>query len=134
MGSLYSISIGVKIQKGEYVFGFDGGGLFFSGSIFDCVIKLSEKENDNIVGFRAFSIENYSYDDEKIKDLYEYQYYPENIIVHQPQLNTWMITFNEHFKPHEVTIQAKCIKCRIYKEVTTKLALIDIPICQFGRR
>ena len=123
MGSLYSRSIGVIMSKGEYIFGLDNDDLFFSDSIFDDIIKISEKENYDIVGFRAFSIENYSYDNEKIKDLYEYQYYPENIIVHQPQLSTWMITVNGHFKPHDVTIWAKCIKSRIYKEATLKLGI-----------
>ena len=123
MGSLYSRNIGVLISKGKFIFALDNDDLFFSENIFDSILKVSIDYNYDIVGFRAFSIGNYNDKKEKIKDLYNYKYYPDNIIIHQPQLSTWMIRIKNHFQPHDVTIWAKCIKKSIYKKAIVKLGI-----------
>ena len=56
-----------------------------------------------------------------MKDLYNYQYYMKNIIIYQPQLSTWMLNKYGQFLPHDVTIWAKCIKSKIYKDAIKML-------------
>ena len=123
MGALYSRSIGVLISSGRYIFPLDNDDLFFSDNIFDNILKATNENYYDIVGFRAFRIGNYGDPYEKITDLYKYKYYPINISVHQPELSIWMITNKGKFKPHDVTIWAKGIKNEIYKEATIKLGL-----------
>ena len=122
MGSLYSRCIGVLMSKGEYIIALDNDDMFISGDIFDYYLNIAEQYNFDIVGFRSFSIGTYQFDNiDNMRDLYLYQNYPKNIIVHQPQLSTWLITENGHFYMHDVTIWAKCIKTKIYKEAIIKL-------------
>ena len=121
MGTLYSRSIGVLISRGEYIFPLDNDDMFFSFDIFDFVLKISKNYDFDVVGFRAFSINNYNDNINNITDLYDYQNYPENIIVYQPELSTWMLNLNGKYFMHDVTIWAKCIKKLIYREATIKL-------------
>ena len=60
---------------------------------------------------------NYTDNITKMKDLYNY-IYPDNLIVRQPQLGTWLITINGHHAHHDVTVWGKGIKSKIYKEAT----------------
>ena len=81
MGSLYSRSIGVIISKGEYIFSLDNDDLFFNDNIFDYTLKIALDYNFDIVEFRAVKIEKYeNISIEKMRDLYNYQFYPKNII------------------------------------------------------
>ena len=123
MGSLYSRSIGTLISKGKYIFALDNDDMFFSEDIFGYILNIAQKNNFDIVGFRAFRISNYNDNSDKIVDLYNYTYYQNNIIVHQPELSTWMININKKFYFHDVTIWAKCIKNNIYKEAIIKLGI-----------
>ena len=123
MGSLYSRSIGALMSNGEYIFGLDNDDMFFSHDIFNSILKFAKNYDFDIVGFRAFQITNYSYNHDKIIDLYNYNRYPEKIIVYQPQLSIWLITINGRFYKHDMTIWAKCIKSKIYKEAIIKLEM-----------
>ena len=124
MGSLYSRSIGTLISKGEYIFALDNDDMFFSHDIFEYILNIAKKYDLDIVGFKAFSFRNYEDNIEKIVDLYgNYKRYSYNIIIHQPELSTWMIKKNGHFSIHDVTIWAKCIKNQIYKKAIAKLGM-----------
>jgi len=123
MGSLYSRSVGIIMAKGEYIFALDNDDLFFSEDIFYYILKIAEGYNCEIVGFTAFRIGNYGDGIEKMIDLYNYNNHPFNIIIQQPQLSTWLINIKGHYIPHDVTIWAKCIKSKIYKEATHKLGI-----------
>ena len=122
MGTLYSRSLGVLMSKGEYIFPLDNDDFFFSCDIFSSILRIAQEYKFDIVGFRAISINDYeNIDIEKMKDLYDYQFYPNSTIINQPQLSTWMIIFNGQYQLHDVTIWCKCIKSKIYKEATIKL-------------
>lgn len=123
MGSLYSRNIGVLMAKGEYIFGLDNDDLFFLHDIFYSILTIAQNYDFDIVGFKAFRIGNYKDNIKQIKDLYNYKNYLTNIIVYQPELSTWMISMNKHYLPHDVTIWAKCIKSKIYKEAIKKLGI-----------
>ena len=120
-GSLYSRSIGVLMSRGEYIFPLDNDDLFLSRNVFNYILKIAKSYYYDIVGFRAFRVANYNDKIHKIKDLYQYQYYPKDITIFQPQLSTWMITINEQYQPHDVTLWAKCIKTKVYKDATIRL-------------
>ena len=123
MGSLYSRSVGIIMAKGEYIFALDNDDLFISQDIFYYILNLAEGYNCDIVGFSAFKIGNYGDSIEKMIDLYNYNNHPFNIIIQQPQLSTWLLTTKGIYFPHDVTIWAKCIKSKIYKEATNKLGI-----------
>ena len=119
MCSFYSRNIGVLILKGNFIF----SDLFFSKNIFDSNLKISLIYYIAIVWFRVSRIGNYNDKKEKIKNPYNYGYYPDNTIVHQQQQRIWMISIKNNFQPHEVKIWAKCIKNSIYKEAIFKLVI-----------
>ena len=121
MGSLYSRSIGVLISKGEYIFSLDNDDLFFSPYVFDSILKSAKDSDFDIIGFRAISISDYKNNIEQMKDLYNYEKYPKNLVVFQPKLSKWIFTKNGHFSTHDVTIWAKCIKSNIYKNAILQL-------------
>ena len=123
MGSLYSRNIGVLMAKGEYLFGLDNDDLFFSKDIFYCILKVTQETNFDIVGFRALKFGSYEDNLDKITDLYNYKHYKNNTIVFQPKLSTWIVSVNGHYRPHDVTIWAKCFKTKIYKEAIIKLGI-----------
>ena len=81
MCSFYSRNIGVLILKGNFIF----ADLFFSKNIFDSNLKISLIYYIAIVWFRVSRIGNYNDKKEKIKNPFNYGYYPDNIIVHQQQ-------------------------------------------------
>ena len=123
MGSLYSRSLGVLISQGEYIFPLDNDDMFFSEVIFTDILKIAKIYNFDIVGFRAFQTSNYNNPIEKIRDLFNYESYPEKIIVFQPKLSTWMLIRNGSYYKHDMTVWAKCIKTTIYKQGTNRLGI-----------
>ena len=123
MGSLYSRNIGVLMAKGEYIFGLDNDDLFFLNDIFYFILNIAQQYYFDIIGFKAIRINNYEDNIEQMQDLYNYNLYSTNIIVYQPELSTWIITKNNKFNLHDVTIWAKCIKSTIYKESIKKIGL-----------
>lgn len=123
MGSLYSRSIGVLSSRGDYIFGLDNDDLFFMEDIFDYIIRVAIQFKYDIVGFRSVSIHNYKDNINKMKDLYNYQYYLKNLVIYQPQLSTWILNRDGKFLPHDLTIWAKCIKSKIYKDAIILLGV-----------
>ena len=123
MGTLYCRNIGVLMSKGEYIFPLDNDDLFFLGDIFYFILKIAQKYDFDIVGFKAFRLVNYKDNITQIMDLYNYKHYLTNIIVYQPELSTWMISWKKRYRLHDVTIWAKCIKSKIYKEAIKKLGI-----------
>ena len=109
------------MSKGDYVFPLDNDDMFFSENIFDYFLKVAINYNFDIVGFRAFQTSNSNNSIDKFTNLYNYESYPEKIIIFQPQLSTWIITINGKFHIHDVTIWAKCIKNIVYKNAINKL-------------
>ena len=121
MGSLYSRSIGVLLSRGDYIFGLDNDDLFFIEDVFDYILRVAIQMKYDIVGFRSVSIKNYKDDIGQMNDLYNYQYYLKKIVIYQPQLSTWLLNRYGQFLPHDVTIWAKCIKAKIYKDAIMML-------------
>ena len=122
MGSLYSRSIGSLISKGEYIFPLDNDDMFFSEDIFDFILRIARDSYLDVVGFRGVKMRNIRANINEMKDLYLYQF-PDNLIIRQPQLSKWFITFNGQFRFHDVTLWCKCIKTKIYKDAIISLGL-----------
>jgi glycosyltransferase involved in cell wall biosynthesis len=113
MGTLYSRCIGTLIAKGEYIFPLDNDDMVFGEDIFDYTIKKAKENNYDIIGFKAVRTKNYSENIIKMKDLYYYSF-PNNLVVYQPELSTWILSLNGKFSPHDVTLWGKIIKSKVY--------------------
>ena len=48
-----------------------------------------------------------------MKDLYYYSF-PNNLVVYQPELSTWILSLNGKFSPHDITLWGKIIKSKVY--------------------
>ena len=112
-GTLYSRCIGTLIAKGEYIFPLDNDDMIFGEDIFYYLYETNQKEKYDIVGFKAVNVKSYSSKITKMEDLYQ-NYYPDNLIVFQPELRTWLITNNGKVEPHDVTIWGKFFKLKLY--------------------
>ena len=66
MGTLYSRCIGVLNSKGKYIFMLDNDDVFLKKDIFETIYNIAEKDNYDIVEFKAFTIPNYQ---PNIKDI-----------------------------------------------------------------
>ena len=113
MGTLYSRCIATLISEGEYIFPLDNDDMIFGEDIFDYSYKIANKDNYDIVGFKAVLIRNYSENIRKMKDVEKYSN-KNNFIIKQPELSTWIISIKGKYKPHDVTLWGKIIKSNIY--------------------
>jgi len=112
-GTLYSRCIGTLMSKGKYIFPLDNDDLIFGEDIFDYLYKINKKIECDIVGFKAVQAESYVDDICEMKDLRNYKF-KNNLIILQPELSIWLISKYSKFDPHDVTIWGKIIKSNIY--------------------
>ena len=112
-GTLYSRCIGTLMSRGKYVFPLDNDDILFREDIFDYLYKINIEIECDIVGFKAVEAESYFDNINKMKDLRNYKY-ENNLIVLQPELSIWLISSNGKFETHDVTIWGKIIKSRLY--------------------
>ena len=119
-GTLYSRCLATLMSKGEYIFALDDDDMIFGDDIFDSLYKNIIEDNYDILAFKAVNSKSYSEKIRKIKDSYSYNF-PNNLIVHQPELSTWFILSNGEYNPHDVTLWGKIIKTSIYTEAINLL-------------
>ena len=106
LGTLYSRCLATLMSKGEYIFALDDDDMIFGDDIFDSLYKNIIEDNYDILAFKAVNSKSYSEKIRKIKDSYSYNF-PNNLIVHQPELSTWFILSNGEYNPHDVTLWGK---------------------------
>ena len=87
--------------------------MIFEEDTFYYFYEMIKKEKYDIIGFKAVNVKFYSDNITKIEDLYNYTF-PDNLIVLQPELKTWLITIEGKFNPHDITLWAKLIKSKLY--------------------
>lgn len=126
MGTLYSRCIGTLISKGEYIFPLDNDDMIFGDDIFDYIFKRAKEYNYDIVGFKSVKARNYNENIRNMKDLFYYTN-PNNLIIHQPELSTWILSINGKFSPHDVTLWGKLIRSKIYIQAINLLGKKGIP-------
>ena len=120
MGTLYSRSIGALNSKGEYIVGLDNDDFFSSEEILETVY-LNAKNNDfDIVEIKSLNIPNYSPKYKQIRNG-NYIYHPNNLILHQPELGKFSISFNDKLSFRDHFAWGKFIKSRIYKKAVNRL-------------
>lgn len=120
MGTLYSRCIGVLNAKGKYIFSLDNDDLFLDEDIFDSIVNIAEKESYDIVEFKAFTIPNYHPEFKDIQNNF-FNFHPNNLILHQPELGLFPISRNNKFYPNDFSIWGKSIKTEIYKSAINAL-------------
>ena len=120
MGSLYSRSIGSLMAKGNFTFALDNDDMFFQEDVLDITHKISIEGNFDIVGFKAVYVGNYNDDINKMFDGY-FSFKANNLILYQPQLGLYPVTYKGQYSANDFTIWGKCIKTEIYKKATNSL-------------
>ena len=120
MGTLYSRCIGVLNAKGKYIFSLDNDDLFLDEDIFESIVNIAEKESYDIVEFKAFTIPNYHPEFKDIQNNF-FNFHPNNLILHQPELGLFPISRNNKFYPNDFSIWGKSIKTEIYKSAINTL-------------
>ena len=120
MGTLYSRCIGVLNAKGKFIFALDNDDLFLDEDIFEYILNIAEKESYDIVEFKAFTIPNYHPKINDIKNNF-FNFHPNNLILHQPELSLFPISRNNKFYPNDFSIWGKSIKTEIYKNAINTL-------------
>ena len=113
LGTLYSRCIGTLYARGEYIFPLDNDDMIFGEDIFSYLYKITQKKKYDIIGFKAVNVKSYSEKITKIEDLFNYVF-PDNLIVLQPELKTWLFRIGEKINPHDITIWGKIFKSKVY--------------------
>ena len=115
MGTLYSRCIAGLNAKGKYIFSLDPDDVFMDDDVFTSITKIAEKDNYDIVEFKAFTIPNYYPDLKDIRHNF-FNFHKNNLILHQPELGIFPISKkNSYFSPNDYSIWGKCIKSKIYQ-------------------
>ena len=122
MGTLYSRCIGVLNSKGKYIFMLDNDDLFLKEDIFETIYNIAEKDNYDIVEFKAFTIPNYQPDIKDIRHNY-FNFHLNNLILHQPELSIFPISRNFKIFPNDFSIWGKCIKKKVYQRSIKALGI-----------
>jgi hypothetical protein len=115
MGTLYSRCIAGLNAKGKYIFSLDPDDVFMDEDVLTSITKIAEKDNYDIVEFKAFTIPNYY---PELKDIRHnfFNFHKNNLILHQPELGIFPISRkNSYFFPNDYSIWGKCIKSKIYQ-------------------
>ena len=120
MGTLYSRSIGALNANGEYIIGLDNDDLFLFEKTLE-TIYLNAKINDfDIAEMRSFNIKSYNPKYNQIRDGY-FIHHQNNLILHQPELGRFSISYKNKLAFTDHYIWGKCIKSSIYKEAVKLL-------------
>ena len=115
MGTLYSRCIGGLNAKGKYIFSLDPDDVFMDEDVLTSITKIAEKDNYDIVEFKAFTIPNYYPELHYIRHNF-FNFHPSNLVLHQPELGIFPISRKKsYFFPNDYSIWGKCIKTKIYK-------------------
>lgn len=120
MGTLYSRCIGVLNSKGKYIFALDNDDVLLNENTLDIIYNIAEKGNYDIVESKAFTIPNYQ---PNIKDIGHnyFNFHPNNLILHQPELGLFPISRNFIYSPNDFSIWGKCIKKKVYQKAINTL-------------
>ena len=120
MGTLYSRSIGALKAKGEYLIGLDNDDFFSYEEILE-TIYLNAKINDfDIVEIKSLNIPNYEPSYEEVRNG-NYIYHPDNLVLHQPELGLFSITFNKNLSFTDHFAWGKLVKSSVYKNALKKI-------------
>ena len=120
MGTLYSRSIGTLNARGEYIFPLDNDDMFSEGDIFDTIYNISKYQKYDIVEFKTFDVPNYINYRKNLNDN-PFNHHPNNLILHQPELNIFPISKNEEYFVNDFHVWGKSIVSTIYKKAVNEL-------------
>ena len=120
MGTLYSRSIGALKAKGEYIIGLDNDDFFSYEGILETVYLNAKVNKFDIVEIKSLNIPNYSPKYKQIRNG-NYIYHPDNLILHQPDLGIFSITYKNKLAFRDHFAWGKCIMSKIYKKAVNRL-------------
>ena len=120
MGTLYSRSIGALNSKGEYIIGLDNDDFFSYEEVLETVYLNAKKNDFDIIEIKSLNIYNYSPKYKQIRNG-NYIYHPNNLILHQPELGKFSISYNNQLSFRDHFAWGKCIKSEVYKKSVIRL-------------
>ena len=122
MGTLYSRSIGALNAKGEYIIGLDNDDLFLSEDILETLYLYAKNNYFDIIEIKSFNIPHYNPRFENIKNG-DFIYHPNNLILHQPELGRFAISYKNKLNFTDHFVWGKFINAKIYKNAINKLGI-----------
>jgi glycosyltransferase involved in cell wall biosynthesis len=123
MGTLYSRCIGVLSAKGKYIFPLDNDDMFLDKDVFYKVKNTAEKDNFDIVEFRAIESKGINNFFKKRIAVAMFSHHTKGRVLYQPELSGFALKPNEKLNRYhlsEVYIWAKCIKTEVYQKAVTQ--------------
>ena len=114
MGTLYSRNIGVLKAEGRYILALDNDDMFLDEDVFYTVYNESEKNNYDIIGFKAIDSPNYNANISQFVNN-QFHRHRDNLILYQPYLSIFPISKNNKYYPNDFHIWGKCINTNVYK-------------------
>ena len=120
MGTLYSRCIGVLKANGEYIIGLDNDDFFLSEDTFETFYLNAKINNFDIVEIKSLNIPNYSPDNRSIS-IGDFLDINDNLILYQPDLGRFPISYNNQFNNRDHFAWGKCIETNIYKKAVNKM-------------
>lgn len=120
MGTFYSRSLGALNAKGDYIIGLDNDDLFLCEDILETIYFNAKINNFDIAEIKSLNIPNYSPSYKQIRNGY-FIYHPNNLILHQPELGRFSITYKNKPAFEDHYAWGKCIKSKIYKKAVNSL-------------
>ena len=120
MVTLYSRNIGVLQAKAKYILTLDNDDMFLDEDVFYTIYNESEKNNYDIIGFKAIDVPNYELNiSQFVND--RFHEHRNNLILYQTKLSIFPISRNNRYYPNDFHIWGKCIKTLIYKNAINLL-------------
>ena len=123
MGTLYSRCIGALKSNGIYIMGLDHDDLFSNENILKTVYLNAKINYFDIVEIKSLNIQDYSPKYKQIKNGY-FINHPNNLILHQPELGKFSISYNNKLEFRDHYAWGKCIRSKIYKRSVNKLGYL----------
>ena len=120
MGTLYSRSIGTLMSKGAFIFPLDNDDMFSNEDIFENIYDIAQNQKFDIVEFKTFDVPNYINKKKKLSDNF-FNHHPNNLILHQPELNLFPISKNDEYYANDYHVWGKCIISKLYKKAINAL-------------
>ena len=119
MGTLYSRCIGALSAKGKYIFPLDNGDMFLDYDIFDTISDVAEKDNYDIVEFKAINVDGlYDLPKRRLLNIM-FSNHPLNLVLKQPELGYFTMQPRNETGQYSIVdnyIWNKCIKTEIYQK------------------
>ena len=79
------------------------------------IYNIAKAQNYDIVEFKTFDVKNYINKRKILTDNF-FNHHPNNLILHQPELNIFPISKNDELYANDFYVWGKCVVTKLYKK------------------